>query len=274
MAQTRFKVEDGLLVNGQANVTGNVVIGGTLKLEANVISGITANGHFLPQSNVEFNIGSSNYRWLRIYANSMTLSANLEVTGLSSLYGGVYLEEDITFKQNNYSVGNTTAMPILYTSNTFVYNTLRVAGPTGDPYFLANSTTVVLGSNAVFEGDKLTIGDGKLTQEISRTAPFTISTNAGAPTTIHEFAKASNIRAVKYFVYAKNNTSNDVQCSNVTLMYYEDKDTAYISESDIMHSNTAPFVSFSAAITSTQVRLVAVSTVTSIDITVQKTMLI
>jgi len=274
MAQTRFKVEDGLLVKGQANVTGNVVINGTLSLGANVITGVTANGDILPQANITFNLGSSNYRWNRLFANSIGVAGTLEVTGLSSLYGGAYLQDDITFNQNNHSIGNTTAMPIVYSSNTFVYNTLRVAGPSGDPYFLANSSTVEFNSNAYFRGKQLTIGNGRLAVAVSNDAPFTISTNVNAPTTLHEFTKASNVAAVKYFVYAKNNTTNHVQCSNVTVMYHADSDTAYISESDIMHSSDAPFVTMGVSTTTTLVRLVGTCTHTGIDITIQRTMLI
>ena len=273
MAQTRFKVEDGLLVRGQANITGNTVISGTLKLEANVISAANIGGTILPTANVEYDLGSANYRWRRLFANSISTANTIEITGQANLYGGAHLRANLSFDANNYFVGNTTAMPIVYSSNTFVYDTLKVAGTSGNPYLLANSSTVELNSNGYFRGQQISIGSGRAVFAVANDAPFTISTTAASPTTIHEFAKADNYIAVKYFVVAKDLTTNHVQCSNITVMYHADADTAYISESDIMHSSTDPFMTYSLSITTTLVRLMAYGLNNSINITIQRTML-
>lgn len=273
MSQTRFKVEDGLLVRGQANIAGNTVIGGTLTLEANVTSSANIGGNVLPTANSEYDLGTSSMRWRRLFANSLSTANTIEITGQANLYGGAHLRNDLSFDANNYLVGNTTAMPIVYSTNTFVYDTLRVAGTSGDPYFLANSTTVELGSNASFMGETLAINDGLLTMGVVTQKPFTISTNSNAPTTLEEFTKAGGTIAAKYFVVAKNNTTNHVQCSNITLMYNADTDTVYISESDIMHSSAAPFVTFAPATTTTLIRLVGYATHAAVDITIQRIML-
>lgn len=274
MAQTRFKVEDGLLVRGQANITGNTVISGTLTLEANVVTGANVGGHLLPTANVEYDLGSANYRWRRLYANSISTANTIEITGQANLYGGAHLRADLSFDANNYLVGNTTAMPIVYSSNTFIYDTLRVAGVSGNPYLLANSSTVEMNSNAYFRGQQLSIGSGRAVVAVANASPFTISTTSASPTTIHEFAKADDYSAVKYFVFARNRTTNHVQCSDITLLYNADTDTAYISESNIMHSSADPFMTYVPSTTTTLIRLMAHSTVSSIDITIQRMMVI
>lgn len=273
MTQTRFKVEDGLLVRGQANLSGNTIIGGTLTLEANVTSAANIGGNVLPTSNSEYDLGTSNMRWRRLFANSISTANTIEITGQANLYGGAHLRGDISFNANDYMIGNTTAMPIIYTSNTFVYDTLRVAGTSGDPYFLANSSSVQLGSNTTFKGETIALNDGLLTMGAVAQKPLTISTNPNAPTTLQEFTKASATIAAKYFVVAKNNTTNHVQCSNITLMYNADTDTVYISESDMMHSSVDPFVIFAPATTTTLIRLVGYATHAGVDITIQRIML-
>lgn len=274
MAQTRFKAEDGLLVRGQANITGNTVISGTLTLEANVVTGINANGHITPVANVEYDLGSTNYRWRRLYANSISTANTIEITGQANLYGGAHLRANLSFDANNYLVGNTTAMPIVYSTNTFVYDTLRVAGVSGNPYLLANSTTVEMNSNATFRGQQIAVGNGALVVAVANASPFTISTNSGAPTTLHEFEKTDGYDAVKYFIFARNRTTNHVQCSTVTLMYHAATDDVYISESDIMHSSAAPFMTYVPSTTTTLIRLMAYSTDNSIDVTIQRMMLV
>lgn len=274
MAQTRFKAEDGLLVRGQANITGNTVISGTLALEANVVTGINANGHVTPVANVEYDLGSSNYRWRRLYANSISTANTIEITGQANLYGGAHLRANLSFDANNYLVGNTTAMPIIYSTNTFIYDTLRVAGTSGNPYLLANSTTVELNSNAYFRGQQMSIGSGRLVFAVANSAALTISTNSAAPTTLHEFLKADSYGAVKYFVFARNTATGHVQCSTITLMYHADSDDVYISESDIMFSGTAPFVTYVPSTTTTLVRLMGYATDNSVDITIQRMMLV
>lgn len=276
MTQTKFKAEDGLLVRGQANLTGNTLIGGALALSANLeLSADTSvGGNVVPTSNVTYDLGTSNKRWRRLFANSISTANTIEITGQANLYGGAHLRADLSFSQNNYLVGNTTAMPIIYSSNTFIYDTLRVAGTSGDPYLIVNSSITQINSNAVFKGETLSIGDGQVTFGAADAAPLTISTSSASPTTLHEFTKATGINAVKYFVFAKNNTTNAVQCSEVTLMYHSASDTAYISESNIMHSSDSPFLSFVPATSTTLVRLQGHASHASINISILRTMVV
>lgn len=277
MAQTRFKVEDGLLVRGQANITGNTVIAGTLELQANVVTGINANGNVTPVSNNEFNLGSSNFRWLRVFANSGTFSNTVEVTGQANLYGGVHLRSHLTFDTNSHSVGNTTAMPsALHTQNTFVYNTLTVAGVSGAAYLVANSSTVLTGSNLAVNGSKISIKSDTVGIIAANTNALTISTNVNAPTTIHEFSTITGISVAKYFIYCKNLTTNETQVSEIVVMFNDVDSNVNIGEYNIMHSGAAPFVSYSAYKddNANLVRLTAHCTHASIDITMQITTLV
>lgn len=272
MAQTRFKVEDGLLVRGQANITGNTVIGGTLALEANVVTGITANGTIAPTANNEYDLGTTNFRYRRVFANSATLSSTLEVTGQANLYGGAHLQANLSFNNNTHSFGNTTAMVAgSYSQNTFVYNTLRVAAASGDPYFVANSSSVLSGSNLSIVGSKLTLNSGAVGIIAANSTSFTISTNSGAPTTIHEFLTTSGIRVAKYLIYCKNNSTDAVQCSEVVVMFDVTTSDVYIGEYNVMHSGAAPFMSYSAYKDENDslVRLTAYSTHANVDITMQ-----
>lgn len=271
MAQTRFKVEDGLLVRGQANITGNVVIAGTLELQANVVTGINANGNITPVANNEYTLGTTNSRWLRVFANSGTFSNTVEVTGQANLYGGAHLRGSLTFNNNNHSVGNTTAMPaVTHTSNAFVYDTLTV----GNTSLSVNSTAVSIGSNTTFAGRKITLNTDKL-ELISHTPTGAISNNANAPTVIHEIQISNGVNYAKYLIFARNNVTNEVQSSEVTLLYKDSNTDIVIGEYAIMHTGNAPFMNYDAYLNpeSTLIRLAAYATHTDISINMQLTTL-
>lgn len=260
MAQTKFKVEDGLLVRGQANITGNTVISGTLDLGGNVVTGIAAGGDITPTANVSYSLGNTTFYWQYARINNGVFKDTIEVTNTANLYGGVYVEADVRFKQNNYSVGNTTAMPIVYSTNTLIYDTLRV-GNTSTTFLLANSSTVNLNSNLVMAGAKLSLNSGALAVTVANSVNLVTSADGNAPTTIDEITKSSNYRLYKYIVYVKDNvalSNSGVQSSEVTLMYDATNDDVYVSEFNIMSSNTSgPFVTYGASVTSTLLRLTA-----------------
>ncbi len=264
MAQTKFKVEDGLLVNGQANVTGNVVISGTLELGANVVTGINANGDVTPVSNNTFTLGTTNQRWLRVFANSATFSDTVEVTGQANLYGGAHLRGSLTFNNNNHSVGNTIAMPqVTHSSNVIVYDTLRV----GNTSFLANSTATSIGANLTLAGSRITLNTDKLNM-VSFTPTGPLSNNALAPTVIHEIQIASGVNLAKYLIFARNNITSEVQSSEVTLLFKDATSDIVIGEHNILFTGNAPFVGYDAYLNpeSTLIRLAAYGTHTDISI--------
>lgn len=269
MAQTKFKVEDGLLVRGQANITGNTVISGTLELGANVVTGIAANGDITPTSNNTHSLGNNAFVWQYLRVSSGIFKDTIEVTNQANLYGGAYITGDVLFNNNTHAIGNTTAMPVVYSTNTFVYDTLKV-GNSSVSYLLANSTNIQLNSNLALSGSKLSIKDSAASFVVSNTSNKVISVDSNAPTTIDEVLKAEGYRVLKYTVVAKDNTTlnnKGMQCSDVTLMYDAITDTIYVSESNIMHTSAMPFMNYNASVTATQLRLIA-STASSSNVDV------
>jgi hypothetical protein len=260
MAQTRFKVEDGLLVRGQANITGNTVISGTLELGANVVTGITANGNINPTANVTYSLGNTTFYWEYARINNGVFKDTIEVSNQANLYGGVYLEANISFESNNISIGNTTAMPIVYSTNTLIYDTLKVGNNT-TTFLLANSSTVNINSNLALTGASLSLKNSTASLTVANSSNFVISNNSGAPTTIDEIAKNAGFTLYKYIVYVRDNVTSSnsgIQSSEVTLMYDSVGDNVYVSEFNIMSSNTSgPFVTYGASVTSTLLRLTA-----------------
>jgi hypothetical protein len=271
MAQTRFKVEDGLLVRGQANITGNTVISGTLELGNDVVTGINANGNITPVSNNTFTLGTTNSRWSRVFANSGAFSNTVEITGQANLYGGAHLRGSLSFNNNTHSIGNTTAMPsVTHSSNVIIYDTLSVANGS----MVVNTSTTSLGSNIVTSGSKITLKTDKL-NIISHTPNSAISTNPSAPTTIHEIQISSGVNLAKYLIFCRNNETNEVQSSEVTLLFKDSTSDITIGEHAIMSSNGTPFVSYDAFLNpdSTLIRLTAHASHANISINMHLTTL-
>lgn len=273
MAQTKFKVEDGLLVRGQANITGNTVISGTLALEANVVTGITANGNIVPTANNSYNLGSSGSRYLRLFANSGNFANTLEVTGQANLYGGAHLRGNLSFNNNTHTSGNTTAMPsVTHTSNVIVYDTLSVANSS----LLSNSSVTRITSNVTLTASQLRLKDGATTFTSANTAQtgIVISTNINAPTTLFEYSNTVNV--AKFLVFARDNISNAVQSSEITILYNASSGTLRIGEFNIMFSGSAPFMSYDtvAVVGQPLIRLVGSSSSSNAYITLQATTLV
>lgn len=276
MAQTKFKVEDGLLVRGQANITGNTVISGTLALEANVVTGITANGNIIPTSNNTYTLGTSGSRYLRLFANSGNFANTLEVTGQANLYGGAHLRGNLSFDNNTHISGNTTAMPsVTHTSNVIVYDTLSV-GALGTSHLLSNSSVTRITSNVTLTASQLRLKDGATTFTAANTAQvgILISTNINAPTSVFEYSNTVNL--AKFLVFARDNISNAVQSSEITVLYNASNGTLRIGEFNIMFSGNAPFMSYNAVTVEGQplIRLTGVSISSNAYITLQATTLV
>jgi len=245
MAQTKFKVEDGLLVRGQANITGNILISGTTSLEGNVITNVIVGGNVSPTSNNSHNLGSTGSRWLRIFANSGTFANTLEVTGQANLYGGAHLQGNVSFNNNNHVVGSNTAMPnMVHASNTIVYNTLQVGAP-GSIRLMVNTSVTQVSTNLSVTADRISIGNGSVIT-LANSANITSNTTLAAPAVVHEILSNTNIKVAKYFIHAQNNLNNEVQSSELILLYNGSNQTVNISEYGVVFSGSAPFVNYSA----------------------------
>lgn len=267
MAQIKFKVEDGLLVRGQANVTGNTVIVGSLTLgdggRGEILNPVIVHGDLTPNTNDTHLLGNTTNRWTLVNAVGGNFSDEIEVTNISNLYGGAYLESNISFNTNNHTVGNTVAAPILHSTNTFVYNTLSVGPSVGNPYLLANSSTIILQSNVDIKDASLSIGNNFSNLFTARNTSFPISYVAGSPTVVNEVATTNNYRMIKYFITASVNydgINEAIQTSEVTLLI--NGDNTSISEFNMMTnpSNINPIIGYNVARATGLVRLVAYAT--------------
>lgn len=264
MAQVKFKVEDGLLVRGQANVTGDTVITGSLTLGDGTNPGLVQNplkiaGNLTPNTNDDYLLGNTTNRWSLLYAVGGNFSDNLNVTNESRLFGGAYLESDITFNVNNHVIGSPTAAPIVHSTNTFIYDTLKVGPNIGDPFLLANSSTIVLQSNVDIKDSSLSLENGLSNIYTAADDDFDMSYVQNSPTVVDEFLINTNYRMVKYFVTVSVPYNDDedigIQTSEVVLLI--NGDNTSISEFNIMTNPTSlsPIVSYGVARATGLIRL-------------------
>lgn len=269
MAQVKFKVEDGLLVRGQANVTGDAVISGTLTVGdgtnfGQVLNPINIDGNLTPNTNDTYLLGNTTNRWSVVYSVGGNFSDVLNVTELSNLYGGAYLEANVSFNVNNHSVGNTVAAPILHSTNTFVYDTLRVGAVGGSAYLTTNSTTTTIQSNVTIVDDSLTIGNGLTEYYTAVNRDFDISYVSTSPTVVDEFLTSEEYRLVKYFVTVSVPYNDDgdtaIQTSEVVLLI--NGANTSISEFNIMTNPTSvnPILSYGVARATGLIRLTGYAT--------------
>ena len=85
-------IAGNLYVGGQSEFIGIVTFrGGTINLGDSGTDDVVIGGEFasdlIPTTNVLYNLGSSSKRWADIYARSVDLSGNLNVTGFSTFNG-------------------------------------------------------------------------------------------------------------------------------------------------------------------------------------------
>lgn len=269
MAQVKFKVEDGLLVRGQANVTGDAVISGTLTVGdgtnfGQILNPINIDGNLTPNTNDTYLLGNTANRWSVVYSVGGNFSDSLNVTNLSSLFGGAYLEANVAFNVNNHSVGNTVAAPILHSTNTFVYDTLRVGSVGGSAYLITNSTTTTIQSNVTIVDDSLTLGNELTKFYTAANRDFDISYTSSSPTVVDEFLTNEEYRLVKYYITVSVPYNDDdeiaIQTSEVTLLV--NGANTSISEFNVMTNPTSvdPIVSYSVARATGLIRLTGYAT--------------
>jgi hypothetical protein len=87
-----LSITTNLYVGGQSEFIGIVTFrGGTINLGDSGTDDVVIGGEFasdlIPTTNVLYNLGSSSKRWADIYARSVDLSGNLNVTGFSTFNG-------------------------------------------------------------------------------------------------------------------------------------------------------------------------------------------
>lgn len=113
-SNTQFKVENGLFVQGTANVEGNAKVNGDFWATGNVRLSGTGNSDFIPYNNT-FALGNSDNRWV-VYGSNGFFSANITITdtvNTDKLIATTYVNPSA----NGKALGNTTARWELYSNS-------------------------------------------------------------------------------------------------------------------------------------------------------------
>lgn len=130
MANTAFKVENGLLVVGSANVAGSLSVGGEFNISGNVTFSGTSNGDFRPINN-NYSLGNTTSRW-SLNAIDINVS-NTATLNLSTFSGQSTFSANVVPNANNIKLGDSDKRWDLYANNANVVtvgvsNTLTVNG--------------------------------------------------------------------------------------------------------------------------------------------------
>jgi hypothetical protein len=167
-SNTQFKVENGLFVQGTANVSGTLRVDGDLSIGGNLAVALNVTGDIKPTATDIFNLGSSSLRW-SLFANTGNFSNSITVPTLTVSTGAQVA--NLIPSQNNDPLGtinrrwtvtandvinistNTSANTAL--ANVTVSNTFTI----GANVMWANQSAVVHVSNifSVNTGSKLAI---------------------------------------------------------------------------------------------------------------------
>ena len=167
-SNTQFKVENGLFVQGTANVSGTLRVDGDLSIGGNLAVALNVTGDIKPTATDIFNLGSSSLRW-SLFANTGNFSNSITVPTLTVSTGAQVA--NLIPSQNNDPFGtinrrwtvtandiinittNTSANAAL--ANVTVSNTFTI----GANVMWANQSAVIHVSNifSVNTGSKLAI---------------------------------------------------------------------------------------------------------------------
>lgn len=161
---TQFKVEHGLLVQGTANLAGNVTIGGDLNVTGNVTYTSTSASDVIPASN-SYTLGNTTNRWT-LFASNGSFSSNVSISG--TLTGNVATFVSLSPSANGDALGSTTRRwNLTANSGTFISlesNTLAVVNAAVNGTFTTGTVTsnsthlvVVAGQVTINTGSKSTI---------------------------------------------------------------------------------------------------------------------
>lgn len=80
---TAFKVDNGLLVIGTANVSANLNVGGNLTVSGNIVVSGRNEGDFLPSTTDTYALGNTTYVWQNIFVTTATVG-NVVASELNS----------------------------------------------------------------------------------------------------------------------------------------------------------------------------------------------
>ena len=114
MANTAFKVENGLLVVGSANVAGSLSVGGEFNISGNITFSGTSNGDFRPINNT-YSLGNNTNRW-SLSAIDINVS-NTATLNLSTFSGQSTFYANVVPNANNIKLGDIDKRWDLYANN-------------------------------------------------------------------------------------------------------------------------------------------------------------
>jgi hypothetical protein len=122
---TKLTVTGNQQITGNLQVDGNITLGGNITIGDNVVDTVTVNADFtsdlIPKTDNTYNIGSTTYRWKKLWANT------LDISGVSTLTGAVTASDTLSVA-GDFKV-NTNKFTVQASSgNTLVAGTLNVTG--------------------------------------------------------------------------------------------------------------------------------------------------
>ena len=139
MANTAFKVENGLLVVGSANVAGSLSVGGEFNITGNVTFSGTSNGDFKPINN-NYSLGDADQRW-GLSATTIDVSGTSTLSNTLTVAGQSTFSANVIPNSNNVQLGDTTKRWDLYANNANVL-TFSVNVGTAANLNVSNTATV------------------------------------------------------------------------------------------------------------------------------------
>jgi hypothetical protein len=139
-SNTQFKVENGLSVIGNANVSGTMQVTGDLVVNGNILSQLNLTGSLVPTTNGTLTLGSSPLRW-QLFANTADIASTIVVSGDATL--NTATTNTLLPSANNIGLGSTTRRWDFYANNANLVTIGVSANAT-----LANATV----SNAISVG--------------------------------------------------------------------------------------------------------------------------
>lgn len=275
MPQQKFKVEDGLLVRGQANVTGNLIIDGTLSLGNNIVTNVTVSGNVVPETDNTYTLGTDQKRWI-VYAQSIDVTEPIIAESTATFGNNITVSGNIQFTSNGYAIGSPTTQVIVYSTNTVISDTLSIG--TNGGALTVNSTKFVVSSNIETKGTTISVANGALEQTFLSGNNVAIA--LGNPSSVIDEVDKSKFNAYRYFIRVTSNASNNVSGSSVSVgdMYVSEivlallGNTVHVSEYNQVFNNTK-YMNFAGTTTDTKIRLVANSFVNNVNFTAVRTAL-
>lgn len=246
-SNTQFKVENGLYVQGSANVSGVLRVDGDLSVGGNLAVALNVTGDVKPTANNTYNLGSDGLRW-SVFANTGSFSANVTTSTLTVSTGAQVA--NLIPSQNNDPLGtinrrwtvtandvinittNTSANSAL--ANVTVSNTFTI----GANVMWANQSAVIHVSNifsvntgsklAVYSQGNTTYSNLALTNDVTTIAgnvvfdtdTFTIdavNNRIGLKTGIASLSTAALATVTGNLEFSTSNTGLRLQSSNATM---------------------------------------------------------